>query len=105
MEGWKGGRVEGWKGGRVEGWKVRGLYGWKKEAQSNRMCYGSIKMDGVGRRGMRDEWDGRKVGRKEEGRIEEDGRVEGWKVRGLYGGKKEAQSRMNVAEYAFGILH
>ncbi len=39
---------------------------------------------------MRDEWDGRKVGRKEEGR------VEGWKVRGLYGWKKEAQSRMNV---------
>ncbi len=25
-----------------------------------------------------------------------DGRVEGWKVRGLYGWKKEAQSRMNV---------
>ncbi len=27
-----------------------------------------------------------------------DGRVEGWKVRELYGWKKEAQSRMNVLQ-------
>ncbi len=41
---------------------------------------------------MRDERGGRRVGRKE------DGRMEGWKVRELYGWKKEAQSRMNVLQ-------
>ena len=33
----------------------------EEEAQSNRMCYGSIKMDGVGKRGMMDEWGWRKI--------------------------------------------
>ncbi len=50
---------------------------------------------------MMDEWDGRKVGRKEEGRVEgwKDGRMEGWKVRGLYGWKKEAQSNRMCYRY------
>ncbi len=58
--------------------------------------------------GKNGEWKGGRMEEKKKGRVEEGkgGRGEGWKRGRVEGWKlKEAQSRMNVAEYAFGILH
>ena len=109
--------VEERKDGRVEGWKRL-----EEEAQSNRMCYSSIKMDGVGKRGMGGRTEGGKrleeeaqsrmnvlqqyqYGwcREKDGRAEvgKDGMVEVWMGGRTEGWKRleeEAQSRMNVLQ-------